>query len=95
MICDDWTIAVLAPEPSAYDFNASVAFIEHFLEGKGWAVKSSSRCGQGAALIQFHSAAERDAAIDTSPHFIGETVLRFLPQNKGINHRNAVFTHEC
>ncbi|KAM0862699.1 hypothetical protein ACQ4PT_045097 [Festuca glaucescens] len=95
MICDDWTIAVLALEAAAYEFNASVALIEHFLEGKGWGVKISSRCGMGAALIQFNSAAERDAAINTSSHFIGDTVLRFLPQNKGINHRNAVFTHEC
>jgi hypothetical protein len=95
LICDDWAIATLAPEAPAYEFAASIALIEHFLEGKGWSVKSSSRCGQGAALIQFHSAAERDAAIDYSPHFIGETVLRFLPQNRGINHRNAVFSHEC
>ncbi|KAM0926026.1 hypothetical protein ACQ4PT_003873 [Festuca glaucescens] len=95
LISDDWAIAILAPEAAAHEFNASLALIEHFLEGKGWSVKSSSRCGQGAALIQFHSAAERDATINYSPHFIGETVLRFLPQNKGINHRNAVFTHEC
>ncbi|KAK1643668.1 hypothetical protein QYE76_061473 [Lolium multiflorum] len=95
LICDDWAIATLAPEAAAHEFNASIALIEHFLEGRGWGVKSSSRCGQGAALIQFHSAAERDAAIDYSPHFLGDTVLRFLPQNRGMNHCNAVFTHEC
>jgi hypothetical protein len=95
LICDDWAIATLAPEAAAHEFNASIALIENFLEGRGWGVKSSSRCGQGAALIQFHSAAERDVAIDYSPHFLGDTVLRFLPQNRGMNHRNDVFTHEC
>jgi hypothetical protein len=45
LICDDWAIAILAPEAAAHEFDALLALIEHFLEGKDWSVKSSSRHG--------------------------------------------------
>ncbi|KAM0930440.1 hypothetical protein ACQ4PT_001119 [Festuca glaucescens] len=95
VICDDWSIALLGPAADAHEFQASAAMIEHFLKGKGWRVRDISCCRQGAALVQFVSVTERDAAIGQSPHFIGDVVLRFVEQNRGNNHRDAVFTHEC
>jgi hypothetical protein len=48
----------------------------------------------GTALVRFMDVVDRDNAISQSPYFIGETVLRVIPQNEGKNWRSASFTHD-
>ena len=48
----------------------------------------------GIALIRFTTVTDRDAAIELSPMFIGDTVLRFVAQDQGINRRATLFTHD-
>jgi hypothetical protein len=48
----------------------------------------------GAALVQFSDVVSRDTAIDRSPFFVGESVLRVIPQNRSLNHHNCTFTHD-
>jgi hypothetical protein len=46
------------------------------------------------ALVQFSDTFSRDAAIDRSPFFIGDNILRVIPQDRGLNHKNCTFTHD-
>jgi hypothetical protein len=48
----------------------------------------------GAALVQFSNVVSRDTAVDPSPFFLGESVLRVIPQNHILNHHNCTFTHD-
>jgi hypothetical protein len=48
----------------------------------------------GAALVQFSNVVSRDTAVDRSPFFVGESVLRVIPQNHSLNHHNCTFTHD-
>jgi hypothetical protein len=36
----------------------------------------------------------RDTAVDRSTFFVGESILRVIPQNHSLNHRNCTFTHD-
>jgi hypothetical protein len=94
MACDDWAIASLAPEIDAAEFDGAINIIVDYLEQRGLTVRHTSRCGMGTALIQFVSSCDRDTAVESSPHMIGDTVLRFVNQDRGINYRDASFTHD-
>ena len=48
----------------------------------------------GTALVRFVCVVDRDHAVANSPYFIGDTVMRIIPQHRGINHRAATFTHD-
>jgi hypothetical protein len=47
----------------------------------------------GAALVQFIDTCSRDTTIDHSP-FVGDSILRVIPRDRGLNHRNYTFTHD-
>lgn len=49
---------------------------------------------QWAALVRFEGVIDRDSAIRNSPYFIGDTVLRVIEHDKGLNWRSATFTHD-
>jgi hypothetical protein len=55
--------------------------IENRIEALGLTVRSMSNCAMGSALVRFATVTDRDAAVDLSPHFIGDTVLRFVDQD--------------
>ena len=93
-ICDDWTITTLAPEPEPEQYNQAIAIIIERLQQLGLEVRYTSRCAMGTALIRFATVTDRDAAIELSPMFIGDTVLRFVAQDQGINRRATLFTHD-
>jgi hypothetical protein len=49
----------------------------------------------GTALIRFSTViGDRDAAVGGSPYFIGDSVLRFVNEDNGINKRSSVLTHD-
>jgi hypothetical protein len=48
----------------------------------------------GAALVQFFDGFSRDSAIDRNPFFVGDSIMRVIPQNRGINYHNCTFTHD-
>ncbi|KAM0821901.1 hypothetical protein ACQ4PT_071868 [Festuca glaucescens] len=91
---DDWAVASLEPEVEAAGFDGAIAIIIDLLEHKGLTVRHTSRCGMGTALIQFVSSCDRDTAVEASPFFIGDAVLRFVKQDRCINFRETVFTHD-
>ncbi|KAM0887532.1 hypothetical protein ACQ4PT_028966 [Festuca glaucescens] len=92
--CDDWAIATLAPEIDAAEYDGAIAVIVDYLEHRGLTVCHTTRCGMGTALVQFVSSCDRDTAVESSPHMIGDTMLRFVNQDRGINYRDATFTHD-
>ncbi|KAM0827226.1 hypothetical protein ACQ4PT_068330 [Festuca glaucescens] len=92
--CDDWAVANLEPEVEAAGFQGAIAIIVDFLEHRGLSVRHTSRCGMGTALIQFVSSCDRDTAVESSPFFIEDTGLRFVKQDRCINFRESVFTHD-
>ncbi|KAM0869792.1 hypothetical protein ACQ4PT_040437 [Festuca glaucescens] len=94
MACDDWAIATLAPEIDTAEYDGAITVIVDYLEHRGLTVRHTSRCGMGTALVQFVSSCDRDTAVESSPHMIGDTVLRFVNQDRGINYRDASFTHD-
>jgi hypothetical protein len=92
--CDDWANVVLEPPSDPEQFVGDAALIRSFLNEQGYHVRQMTRSGMGAALVQFSDAVSRDTAIDRSPFFVGESVLRVIPQNRSLNHRNCTFTHD-
>ncbi|KAM0851830.1 hypothetical protein ACQ4PT_052167 [Festuca glaucescens] len=92
--CDDWAIATLAPEIDAAEYDGASAIIADYLEHRGLTVCHTTRCGMGTALVQFVSSCDRDTAVESCLHMIGDTVLRFVNQDRGINYRDATFTHD-
>jgi hypothetical protein len=57
-------------------------------------MRQITRSGMGAALVQFSDGVSRDTAIDRSPLFVGDSILRVIPQNRGLNYHNCSFTHD-
>ncbi|KQJ86034.2 hypothetical protein BRADI_4g02966v3 [Brachypodium distachyon] len=94
IICDEWAIATLAPPVENEEYGDALEIIRHFLTNRRLPVRFTSRCGMGTALIQFMTVCDRDTAVNSGPYYIDDRVLRFVPQNRGINHREAVFTHD-
>jgi hypothetical protein len=94
IICDDWAIVSLEPEPDLTHFQGMSQLIRAQFEQRGFRIRQISRCGMGTTLVCFMDAVDRDNAISQSPYFIGETVLRVIPQNEGRNWRSASFTHD-
>jgi hypothetical protein len=94
MNCDDWVIVILEPPTDPEQFPANAALIRGFLNNNGYHVRQITRSGMGAALVQFSDGVSRDTAIDRSPFFVGDSVLRVIPQNRGLNYRNCTFTHD-
>jgi hypothetical protein len=76
---DDWAIVVLEPPTDPVQFLADAALIRHFLNDRGFHVRQITRSGMGAALIQFSDGVSRDSAIDRSPLFVGDSILRVIP----------------
>ena len=93
-ICDDWAIATLTPEIAPGDFNLTIDTIVEHLQQLGLEVRSTSRCAMGTTLVRFVTVTDRDAAIELSPMYIGESVLRFVAQDQGINRRATLLTHD-
>jgi hypothetical protein len=48
----------------------------------------------GCALVQFSDGVSRDSTLDCNSFFVGDSVLRVIPQNRGLNHRNYTFSHD-
>jgi hypothetical protein len=94
IICDDWAIISLELEPDLTHFQGMSQLICAQFEQRGFCIRQISRCGMGTALVHFMDAVDHDNAISQSPYFIGETVLRVIPQNEGRNWRSASFTHD-
>jgi hypothetical protein len=94
MNCDDWAIVVPEPPTDPKQFPADAALIRGFLNNNGYHIRQITRSGMGAALVQFSDGVSRDIAIDRSPFFVGDSVLRVIPQNRGLNYRNCTFTHD-
>ena len=94
MVCDEWAIATLVPEVSAEEFHGAISLITNYLEGRGWRINYTSRCGMGTALVQFTTACSRDTAVSLSPFQIGDSVLRISKQDRGLNYRSITFTHD-
>jgi hypothetical protein len=49
----------------------------------------------GTALVQFVDVATRDAAVARSPFFMGDSTMRVIKHNRGLNHMNINFTHDA
>ncbi|KAM3209862.1 hypothetical protein ACQJBY_064108 [Aegilops geniculata] len=93
MVCDEWAIATLVPEVSSEEFHGAIALITNYLEGRGWRINCTSRCGMATALIQFTTACSCDTAVGHTLFQIGDSVLRISRQDRGINYRSITFTH--
>jgi hypothetical protein len=85
---------VLEPPTDPEQFIGDAALIRSFLNDQGYHVRQMTRSGMGVALVQFSDVVSRDTAVDRSPFFVGEIILRVLPQNRSLNHRNCTFTHD-
>ena len=53
-----------------------------------------SSCMHFTCIIRFQDVIERDSAIQNSPYFVCDTIMRVIAQNRGRNHRSAIFTHD-
>ena len=89
-----WQEGGVVPEVSAEEFHGAIALITNYLEGHGWRINYTSRCGMGTALVQFTTACSRDTAVSLSPFQIGDSVLRISKQDRGLNYRSITFTHD-
>ena len=94
VICGDWAIVLLEPEPRWELFEGTTTLIRAQLEMRGYEVRQISRCAMGTTLVRFVSFIDRDIAVRNSPYFVGDTVMRVIEQNKGTNHRSATFSHD-
>jgi hypothetical protein len=94
VICDDWAIVLLEPEPNLDAFQGTSQLIRAQFEHRGYHIRQISRCGMGTALVRFADAVDRDNVISQSPFFIGDTIMRVIPHNEGRNWRAAIFTHD-
>ncbi|KAM0917784.1 hypothetical protein ACQ4PT_009225 [Festuca glaucescens] len=92
--CDDWGIVVLEPPTDLEQFVEDAALIHEFLNARGHHVRQITRSGMGAALVQFSDVVACDTAIDRSPFFVGDSILRVIHQNRGLNFGNCTFTHD-
>jgi hypothetical protein len=70
---------VLEPPIDPEQFISDAALIRSFLNDQGYHVRQMTRSGMGAALVQFSDVVSRDTAVDRSPFFVGESVLRVIP----------------
>ena len=69
--------------------------IRHFLDHeRGFHIAEVSRCGMGAALVRFQHACDIDTAIANSPYFVGDSTLRVIHHDRGINYRDCTFSHD-
>jgi hypothetical protein len=94
VFADDWAVATLTPGLSQNHFEIIRGTIENHLQGLGLEVRSMSKCAMGSALVRFATVTDRDAPINLSPHYLGDTVLRFVAQDNGINRRATLLTHD-
>ncbi|KAM0825908.1 hypothetical protein ACQ4PT_069217 [Festuca glaucescens] len=94
VICDDWAIGLLEPEPSWELFQGTANLITGQLEGRGYGIKQISRCAMGAAMVRFQDCMARDNAVKNSPYIVQDTVMRVIEHDKGRNFRAANFTHD-
>ncbi|KAM0913956.1 hypothetical protein ACQ4PT_011815 [Festuca glaucescens] len=94
LFCDDWAIATLAPAVSQNHFELISTTITEQLQQYGLEVRSISKCAMGSALVRFGTVTDRDAAINLSPMWIGDTSMRFVAENYGINRRATLLTHD-
>jgi hypothetical protein len=69
--------------------------IKGYLDSQGHHNHHISRSGMGTALVQFVDVSTRDAIVARSPFFMGDSTLRVIKHNRGINHRNCTFTHDA
>jgi hypothetical protein len=63
IICDDWAIVSLEPEPNMQMFQGTSQLIRGQFEHRGFHIRQISRCGMGTALVRFMDAVDRDNAI--------------------------------
>ncbi|KAM0910337.1 hypothetical protein ACQ4PT_014230 [Festuca glaucescens] len=94
VICDDWAIVLLEPEPSWEVFQGTANLIRDQLEGRGYGIKQISRCAMGAAMVRFQDCMDRDNAVKNSPYIVQDSVMRVIEHDKGRNFRYATFTHD-
>jgi hypothetical protein len=85
VICDDWAIILLEPEPNLNVFQGTSQLIIAQFEQHGYRIRQISRCGMGTTLVCFTNVVDRDNAISQSPYFIGDSIIRVLPWNEGRN----------
>ncbi|KAM0858559.1 hypothetical protein ACQ4PT_047754 [Festuca glaucescens] len=91
---DDWAIATLAPAMSQNHHEIISETIAAQLQNYGLEVRTISKCAMGSALVRFATVIDRDAAVNLSPMWIGDTSLRFVPQDHAINRRATLLTHD-
>jgi hypothetical protein len=94
IIYNDWAIVLLEPEPNMQMFQGTSQLIRGQFEHCGFCIRQISCCGMSTALVHFMDVVDRDNAIGQSPYFVGDTVMRVIPQNEDQNWRAAVFTHD-
>ncbi|KAM0930643.1 hypothetical protein ACQ4PT_000838 [Festuca glaucescens] len=94
VICDDWAIVLLEPEPSWEAFQGTANLIRDQLEGRGYGIKQISRCAMGAAMVRFQDCLDRDNVVKYSPYIVQDSVMRVIEHDKGRNFRAATFTHD-
>jgi hypothetical protein len=63
VICDDWAIVLLEPEPNLDAFQGMSLLIRAQFEHRGYHIRQISRCGMGMALVRFADAVDRDNVI--------------------------------
>ena len=69
--------------------------IRHYLDHeRGFRIAEVSRCGMGAALVCFQHSCDIGTAIANSPYFVGDSTLRVLRHDRGINYRDCTFSHD-
>jgi hypothetical protein len=79
VICDDWAIVLLEPEPNLDAFQGTSQLIKAQFEHRGYRIRQISHCGMGMVLVRFADAVDHDNVISQSPFFIGDTTMHVLP----------------
>uniref|UniRef100_A0ACD5XZP2 Uncharacterized protein n=1 Tax=Avena sativa TaxID=4498 RepID=A0ACD5XZP2_AVESA len=92
--CDDMAIVILEPPSDPAQFAADAHLIRNYFNKCGLNIRNFSRSAMGAALVQFIDSCARDTAIEHSPFFVRDSILRVIPHNRGLDHRNMTFTHD-
>jgi hypothetical protein len=92
--CDEWEVATLAPAMSQNHHEIIAETITAQLQNYGIEVRTISKCAMGSALVRFPTVTYHDAAVNLSPMWIGDTSLRFVPQDRAINRRVTLLTHD-
>jgi hypothetical protein len=85
---------VLEPPIDLEQFIGDAALIRNFLNEQGYHVRQMTHSGMAATLVQFSDAISRDMVVDHKPFYVGGSILRVIPQNRSLNHRNYTFTHD-